>query len=75
MVFGTTVLIATSYFHSVRGLHRLPNRQGSEDLAEEAIHPIGSNKVGEVVLYAEVWCGYVNARMSIAMIVRATHLC
>jgi hypothetical protein len=32
---------ATSYFHSIRGLHRWPNRQGSENLAEEAIHPIG----------------------------------
>jgi hypothetical protein len=31
---------ATSSFHSVRGLHRWPHRQGSENLAEEAVHPL-----------------------------------
>jgi hypothetical protein len=44
------------------------NRQGSENLAEEAIHPVADKWGSRTPM-----CGYVNARMSIA-IVRA-HLC
>jgi hypothetical protein len=58
---------ATSYY-SIRGLHRWPNRQEAKTLLKLS------------TLLADKWgsrtpmCGYVNARMSIA-IVRATHLC
>jgi hypothetical protein len=59
----------TTSFYSVRGLHRWSSRQGSENLAEEATALLAAKWEKP---YSQV-CGYVNARMSIA-IVRVTHL-